>query len=152
MIRILLVLAVVIVVVLAGLCLIGCSGSLPKNLGVRDGRLAPCPDSPNCVNSQSEGQDNHIEPLAFSGGSAEAIDKIAKVVKSMPGGTVVEKTDDYLHAEFASAVFGFVDDVEFYADPQTKLIDARSAARYGYYDFGVNRSRLERIRKLLASE
>ena len=51
-----------------------------------------------------------------------------------------------MHAEFTSAVFGFVDDVEFQFDP-SGFIQIRSASRTGYYDFGVNRERVETIRQ-----
>jgi uncharacterized protein (DUF1499 family) len=59
---------------------------------------------------------------------------------------IITDTDTYIHAEFASAIFGFVDDVEFWFDESTKLIHVRSAARLGYSDLGVNRKRVEYIR------
>jgi uncharacterized protein (DUF1499 family) len=34
------------------LLLIGCTGTRPANLGVHDGKLAPCPDAPKCLSSQ----------------------------------------------------------------------------------------------------
>ena len=40
---------------------------------------------------------------------------------------------------------GFVDDIEFYAEP-SGLIHVRSAARLGKSDLGVNRKRVEAIR------
>jgi hypothetical protein len=57
-----------------------------------------------------------------------------------------DQTDDYLHVEFKSKLMGFVDDVEFYF-PDSAVIHMRSASRVGYSDFGVNRRRLEKIRK-----
>ena len=57
-------------------------------------------------------------------------------------------TETYLHAEFKSAVFRFVDDVEFFADEGAGVIQVRSAARVGNSDLGVNRKRLETIRAL----
>jgi uncharacterized protein (DUF1499 family) len=59
---------------------------------------------------------------------------------------IITATDNYLHAEFTSAFFHFVDDVELYFEDATKTIHMRSAARSGYYDFGVNRKRLEAIK------
>ena len=53
---------------------------------------------------------------------------------------------DYIHAEFRSLVFQFVDDVEFYFPPEKSIIHVKSASRSGYYDFGVNRRRVERVR------
>jgi uncharacterized protein (DUF1499 family) len=60
---------------------------------------------------------------------------------------VVMLEDDYIHAEFVSSVFRFVDDVEFYFDDEQKLIQVKSASRVGYSDLGVNRRRIEKIRK-----
>jgi uncharacterized protein (DUF1499 family) len=63
---------------------------------------------------------------------------------------IVQSTDDYVHVEFRSAVFGFVDDVEFYFSPPG-TIQVRSAARTGYFDFGVNRERVETLRVRFAT-
>ncbi|MNR58817.1 hypothetical protein D3C85_1799120 [compost metagenome] len=61
---------------------------------------------------------------------------------------VVEQQERYLRAEFTSLVFRFVDDVEFLIGEQQ--IDVRSASRLGHSDFGVNRERIERLRRQLA--
>lgn len=145
------VLAIVCMVAPLTLLLGGCGGKAPQNLGVRDGKLAVCPGSPNCVNSQTADADHHIDPLLVAGDPSEAIQRIAGVVSTMPRSIIAEQTPDYLHVEFASRFFGFVDDVEFLAQPGTGLVQVRSAARSGYYDFGVNRSRLEQIRQKLAA-
>ena len=60
---------------------------------------------------------------------------------------MVRIEEDYIHAEFVSYFFKFVDDVEFYFDPAQKLIQVRSASRTGYSDLGVNRRRIEAIRE-----
>jgi uncharacterized protein (DUF1499 family) len=44
-------------------------------------------------------------------------------------------------------LFRFVDDVEFLADDAAKVIHVRSASRLGRSDLGVNRKRIELIRK-----
>ena len=134
---------------LAALFLSGCAGTKPDNLGVRNGKLAPCPDSPNCVSSQATDPDQRIAPLAWSG---EVIADIDRAVSGMPGCRTLTKKENYLYAQCASRVFGFVDDVEFFIDRPTNLIHMRSAARLGYYDFGVNRNRLERMRSRLSGK
>ena len=58
----------------------------------------------------------------------------------------MEDTGAYLHVEFTSAIFRFVDDVEFLFDAGSGTIHMRSASRAGYSDFGVNRRRMEAIR------
>jgi uncharacterized protein (DUF1499 family) len=65
----------------------------------------------------------------------------------MERSTVVTASPDYIRAEFRSPVFQFVDDAEFLLDDAVGLIHFRSAARTGYYDFNVNRKRMEEIRK-----
>lgn len=128
------------------LLIIGCTGVRPVNLGIKDGKLAPCPSSPNCVSSQSSDREHAVDPLSFTGTAAEAHDGIKKIILSMKRARIITDTGTYIHAEFASAIFGFVDDVEFWFDESTKLIHVRSAARLGYSDLGVNRKRVEYIR------
>jgi uncharacterized protein (DUF1499 family) len=67
----------------------------------------------------------------------------------MKRSNIVTVGDDYIHAEFTSAFFRFVDDVEFYFDSDAKTIHMRSASRIGYSDFGVNRKRLDDIKLML---
>ena len=134
-------------VVLAGSALLaGCHGARPGSLGVRQGRLAPCPSSSNCVSSLADDEPHRISPLPFSGPAAAAIDSLAGIVRSLPRASVVTATENYLHAEFRSAVFRFVDDVEFLVDESAGVIQVRSASRVGSSDLGVNRKRIETIR------
>ena len=120
------------------------TGNRPNNLGITDGKLASCPGSPNCVNSQSDDSKSKIEPL-----SAVSIAEIKKVVESMERTTIVEETDNYLYAEFKSKLMGYVDDVEFYLDSDANVVQVRSASRLGKSDLGVNRQRIEEIRAKL---
>jgi len=137
------------IVVLAGSTLLaGCSGARPAALGSTQGRLAPCPSSPNCVSSLADDDRHRIAPLPFSGAAAAAIGRIEAIVRSLPRAAVVTATETYLYAEFRSAVFRFVDDVEFLADESAGVIQVRSAARVGSSDLGVNRKRVEAIRAL----
>ena len=131
----------------AVLLLGGCGAEPPTNLGIEGGRLAPCPNTPNCVSTQEEAEDaNHyMEPISFSGSAREAMEAVAGVVEEMPRAEDVRSEDDYLRAEFTSRIFRFVDDVEFRADEETGLIDFRSASRVGRSDMGVNRERMAEI-------
>ncbi len=131
--------------------MIGCSGGRPPSgLGVTTGRLAPCPDSPNCVSSEAAKSEQRVAPLRYDGDAARARARLLEVLNGMERARVVQSAADYLHAEFRSAVFGFVDDVEFYFSPPG-TIQVRSAARTGYYDFGVNRERVETLRARFAT-
>ncbi|MGH2412321.1 MAG: DUF1499 domain-containing protein [Microcystaceae cyanobacterium] len=120
------------------------SGKRPTNLGVKEGKLASCPSSPNCVNSQSQDSQSKIAPLPLV-----SIADLKKVIESMEETTIIEATDNYLYAEFKSKLMGFVDDVEFYRDPAQNVTHVRSASRLGRSDLGVNRKRIENIRDKL---
>lgn len=124
------------------------AGQRPNNLGVKDGKLAPCPNSPNCVSSQApDGDAEHkIAPLTYSN-AAEAMTQLKQVIASMERTRIIEATDTYLYAEFETKLMGFVDDVEFYLDPTAQVIQVRSASRLGQSDLGVNRKRVEEIRQ-----
>ena len=58
--------------------------------------------------------------------------------------TIRSREEHYLHAEFTSRIFRFVDDVEFLLEDG--IIHVRSASRVGRWDLGANRARIEDIR------
>jgi uncharacterized protein (DUF1499 family) len=126
--------------------MVACPGSRPKNPGVANGRLAPCPKSPNCVSSQSDDEKHYIAPIVYDGTLQETREKLIYVLQSMERSRIVKTEDTYIHAEFTSAFFRFVDDVELYLDDTAKTIHMRSASRLGKLDFGVNRKRMETFR------
>ncbi|QSJ14737.1 DUF1499 domain-containing protein [Nostoc sp. UHCC 0702] len=125
------------------------AGKPPNNLGVRNGKLAPCPNSPNCVSSQSSDAAHQIAPLTFTSSPENAIAALKSVIESLPRSKIITESKDYLYAEFKSALLGFVDDVEFYLDRNANVIQVRSASRLGQSDLGVNRQRIETIRAKL---
>ena len=126
--------------------MVGCSGSRPSQIGVTGGRLAPCPDSPNCVSSQSEDKRHAIEPFHYEGATESAMQGLIDVIHGMKRARIKTAQERYIHAEFTSFLFRFVDDVEFLLDEGAKTIHVRSASRVGYSDLGVNRKRAETIR------
>jgi uncharacterized protein (DUF1499 family) len=83
---------------------------------------------------------------------ANAQNSIRELIQSIPEAKIIQDDPGYIHAEFSSRFFKFVDDVEFVLDAETRRIDYRSASRTGYYDFGVNRRRLERVRDHLSQK
>ena len=110
-------------------------------------KLRPCPATPNCVSSLAGDQKHFIEPISYEGESAVAQQELLGVLKSFKRVRMVRVEEGYIHAEFVSSIFRFVDDVEFYFDSSRKLIQVRSASRTGYSDLGVNRRRIEAIRE-----
>ena len=129
------------------------SGKRPDYLGVKDGQLARCKRTPNCVSSQTDASDaeHYVAPIMFKGGAGEAMAAVRKVVEAVPRATVIRSESGYLYAEFRSRLMGFVDDVEFLSDAMSGLIHVRSASRLGRRDFGVNRERVEALRAAIAA-
>ena len=107
-----------------------------------------CPDSPNCVSSQARDARHFIEPFTFHDQPAQAMRRLRDALLNEKRVTIVEEQPAYLRAEVRSLVFRFVDDIEFVLSVDQQLIQIRSAARTGYSDFGVNRRRIERIRRI----
>lgn len=123
-----------------------CSGTRPANLGEQQSSLAPCPESPNCVNSQTDPADTeHAIAAITSTDPAATIKAIAAELANHPAEIIVQG-EHYIYAEFTSSVMRYVDDVEFLYIPGEQGIQVRSASRLGYKDFGVNRERIEAIR------
>ena len=133
------------------LFIIGCSGR-QGGIGHNNGIFVPCPSSPNCVSSQSSDAGSRIDPIVFEQNGAGAEEKLVAVLNAMERVRIVSHTDGYIHGEFTSALFRFVDDVEFYINVQERVIHFRSASRVGYSDLGANRKRMEEIRRLFEKE
>lgn len=136
----------------AAVLLFGCSTgntadrAAPSPAGAH--RLAPCPQTPNCVSSvEPAGSSRYIPPLEYTGGAEAARRNLAATLKAFPRARIVVDRARYLRAEFRSTVFGFVDDVEFLFPPDRSVVEVRSASRSGYYDFGKNRERIEDVRR-----
>ncbi|QDU41468.1 hypothetical protein Mal4_58360 [Maioricimonas rarisocia] len=115
-------------------------------LGAVEGRLRPCPDSPNCVSSFEDRPSHRTEPFEVHGDPKTAVSRLVRQIDAMPGTNVVEVTDDYAHIEFVTPVLRYVDDVELLHDGASEQIHVRSASRVGRSDLGANRRRVEIIR------
>jgi len=125
--------------------LAACAGDRPDNLGAKNGLLALCPKSPNCVSSQGKDTQHSLAPFAFSGDPGAAMIRLKNLFEARKDTKVIEESDGYLRVEFHTTLF--VDDGEFLLDRERKVIHLRSASRIGYSDLGKNRSRLEEIRR-----
>ena len=124
------------------------SKKTPDTIGVNNGRLSGCSTSHNCVSSQAADEAHLVDPFSIQGNVGETMDRLQKTLGEM-GGTVVEATDGYIHAEFSSSFWQFKDDLECLYDLQSGVVHIRSASRVGYHDFNANRKRVEKLRKLL---
>jgi uncharacterized protein (DUF1499 family) len=130
------------------------SGHAPDHLGVREGRLRAPSKTPNSVSSQADLWVQHpmqdyarIAPLPARGDGPATMAQLRRVVQAMPGAKVVEARDGYLYVQFTTRWMKFVDDAEFWFDPQHAVVQVRSASRLGRKDFGVNRARIEALRQ-----
>jgi len=128
----------------------GCWGGAPETLGPRNGNLAPCPGTPNCVHTGLRHPDG-TQGFFVRGsiGRRDVMPQIAEIVAGMERTEISTVTGDYLHAEVRSKIFRFVDDLELLLSPSRELI-VRSASRVGRGDMGVNAARVEELRRLLA--
>lgn len=124
-----------LVVVLALFHLVG---PLPAELGVHAGALAPCPLPAHCARAEWAMAD----PEA-------ALRALVPVIAATPRTELLEQDGTYLHATATSVFFGFVDDLELYADGERGLLQARSVSRLGDSDLGVNSQRLEALHQAL---
>ena len=136
----------ILTTIFLGLVLI-LSGCGKPDTGLTNGRFSPCPDSPNCVSSMASAPKQAIEPIAYEGRRDSAKQVMSSVIQSMKRSRLISDSENYIHAEFRSLIFRFVDDVELFFPENTNVIHMKSASRTGYSDFGVNRKRLEEIRR-----
>lgn len=124
----------------------------PASLGLVNGELRPCPDTPNCVSTLAEPADElrYISPIRITGTPAKARRELREALDALPGVTLRRDEAPYLHAEASTPSGLFVDDLEFLIDADAGLLHFRSASRVGRSDLGANRRRMERIRRQMA--
>ena len=130
------------------------AGQMPTDLGVHNGRLKPPSPTPNSVSSQAAlYPDNpqrayaEVAPLHYTGDGKAAMARLAGIVSHMARTTVVTSEPAYLYAQCRTLLLGFTDDLEFYLDEPAGVIQVRSASRLGKGDLGVNRKRVEALRR-----
>ena len=134
-------------------------GKAPADLGVHGGKLKPPALTPNSVTSQAalypdqpQRQNAEIAPLALRGDGLATIARLKDVVAAMPGAKLVSSQPDYLYVQYTTRLMKYVDDVEFWYDPKAQAVQVRSASRLGESDLGLNRERVEAVRKALAAQ
>ena len=109
-------------------------GPGPADLGPGPRGLAPCLSPAHCARANW--------PVEEPQGALAAL---LPSVLALDGVELVETKESYLHATVTSRLFGFVDDLELFADGPGKCLQARSQSRVGDSDLGVNGRRLERL-------
>ena len=131
----------IILFVKLSIILSSCSGVVPLTIG----QFARCPEKPNCVPTKNSSIENTIKPIFYKGSHENAKQNLLLAIKTFGSAKVKKELDQFIHVEFTSNIFRFIDDVEFYLTEQG-VIHFRSASRIGHSDLGVNRRRVEMIR------
>jgi uncharacterized protein (DUF1499 family) len=139
----------------------------PSNIGLTDydqfKSLSLCPPSPNCISTAEEANDmtHYVPQWTYNPEEGrgtknpatpeQAMQELVDVVEgTSPDGftpKIVKRTGDYLHVEYESPTFGFIDDFEAYF-PKEKpgIVEYRSASRIGESDGDINRKRIKALR------
>lgn len=108
-------------------------------------QLSPCPETPNCVSTQTDQERKKRDPIPFTGSVSAVREKLKRVVGNMPRTTLIEEDDNYLHYTFQTWPIPYLDDVEFLIVPEEGVIHYRSASRVGHSDLGVNSRRMKKV-------
>jgi uncharacterized protein (DUF1499 family) len=108
------------------------------------GRLAPCPDTPNCVCSEDYPNRN-FQPVVIDTTQIHTEWLLFKQTIIAAGGEIKTEQDTYVWAVFVTPLWRFVDDFEARLDSESGLIHVRSASRVGGYDYGTNLKRVQHV-------
>jgi len=127
----------------------GCSGSPTERQNSESSGFLDCPDTPNCVSSLAKNPKYRVEPFKLKKNTKASWNIVRTTVASLPRTKIVSADNSDIHAECKSMIFRFVDDLTLHLIPSKGIIHIRSASRIGYSDLGVNRRRIETLRKKL---
>lgn len=121
--------------------------TIPNTVGIENNKFKPLKNSPNGVSSQASDGNQRVSPLEMPASLSEAKKKIKDLILSYENTQLIKATDNYLHFVFTTKFFHFKDDVEFYFDSESNIIEVKSQSRIGYSDMGTNRERYEMIKQ-----
>ena len=86
------------------LALSACGGNDVVVTGIENGRLAPCPDTPNCVSSDATDDKHRVEPFRLKASPTEAWSGLQNVIAAEQRTRLISVDDTYMHVEFVSAI------------------------------------------------
>ena len=122
-------------------------GDEPVMLGLSQStERGGCPGTPNCVSSYASTPEHAIDPIACDAPTDTAIEVFADAIDTLPD---VERRNETSWVVY-SRVFRFPDDVMI--EISERGIEVYSASRLGSGDLGVNRSRIEQLREVIADD
>ena len=103
--------------------------------------LKPCIEVAHCVREELYVESIN-NPLA----------KIKEIVEKTPRTKIIDYDQDYFHAEVTSRIMKYVDDLEISYSSENNNLIIRSESRIGEGDFGVNKKRVEKLKKSFFDE
>lgn len=128
--------------------LFGCSNADNGTTSWPDRTMQACANKPNCVSTLDHRPQHQLTAFNLTEAGSNHWPQITRAALSLPGASLGQQGDNYIRVECRSRIFGFIDDFEI--RKQGKQLIIRSESRTGYSDFGVNRERAERFRRMLS--
>ena len=111
--KLLIIVAAIALLAVVGLFVLGVMSQSGNAPGLVEGRLAKCPGTPNCLNSEHASDTEHfVEPLAFTAAEADQVLPRLKAIIGKMGGSIQTEEGSYIAATFTSSLFRYVDDLE----------------------------------------
>ncbi|KXO13490.1 hypothetical protein AKG98_3295 [Moritella sp. JT01] len=138
-----------ILILTCSIFLASCSGTPPDNIGIVNSLLTPCPESPNCVSSDSLDESHYVPAFKLEVSAEVVWSEIKVYLQAQHNMEIMTETADYLYVESTSTLMRFVDDFELHLRLNDGIIAVRSASRLGKSDFGVNKQRVDDLYKAL---
>ena len=127
----------------------GCSGNPTERHNSESSGFLDCPDTPNYASSLAKNPKYRVGPFKLKKDPETSWNMVQKTIGQLSRTNIVSVDNNNIHAECRSIIFRFVDDLVLHLTPSNGIIHIRSASRTGYFDLGVNRDRVENLRKKL---
>ena len=141
-----------IMLLFTAVALSGCAAFTEHSVGLVDNQFTDCPEWPRCVSSDSDIEEKSVAPFEITGDIDSAWAAAKQTVANMERSAIIKEREDYLHAEIISPWHFYTDDLELHLRRPEKQIAVRSSGRIGYFDFHVNRDRVQALRAELAKQ
>jgi len=138
-------LASTLVSIIALSLMTGCSVLPQTPPGVYQGQLTPCPTSNNCVISDRRDAAHYLPAWETNQTPEQVKLKLMAILQQHPNIQIISHSEFYIHGQYRSDWFGFIDDLEFLIEENA--VQIRSASQLGYSDFGANKKHLLIIKK-----
>ena len=78
--------------------------------------------------------------------SEKAFIELIEILENTPRLKIIMKEKNYIHAIATSRIMKFIDDIEIRNLTQDNILQIKSSSRFGIYDLGVNKRRVQTLR------